>query len=347
MSLVDEAQRIREAMQVEDNLFVAIALFGQPGAGKSSLINRLLGQKVAPEGVRNDTTTERKDYEWNGLTLVDLPGFDTALFPAETYLDRFRVMEFDLLLCVFDGKFHAADTALFREASRRGKECLFVSNKHDTLWQADKQVAELEQEIRDNVRDQVGSPQPVYFTSCRHNTGLAELETAVKNRLDPAKQDRWVRAAKAYTTDFLADKKSVCQRRVFRSAAISAVGGAIPIPGANIVVDGTVLVSLFKYIRDAYGLTDSVLATKARTIPTLAPVANGIIKYATTDGVVLLLKQFVEKVTAEQISKFIPFVGPIIAGSLGFAITRQAGLAYLDDCHKFAEGVLDQQLHRG
>ena len=81
MSLLDEAQRIRKLMEEEDRQTISIALFGQPGSGKSSLINRLIGQKLAPEGVRNDVTTERKEYEWNGLTLVDLPGYDTAKLP--------------------------------------------------------------------------------------------------------------------------------------------------------------------------------------------------------------------------------------------------------------------------
>lgn len=194
-------------MQADDGVRVSIALFGQPGCGKSSLINRLIGQRLAAEGVQNDVTTERKEYEWNGLTLVDLPGYDTARFPAGEYLARFKVLDFDLLLCVFDGKFHAADTALFHEVNRRGKTCLFVRNKHDTLWQEGKEVPDLEREVATNVAEQVGGPQDVYFTSCRLNTGLGQLELAIKAQLEPAKQERWVRAAKAYTAEFLDQKK--------------------------------------------------------------------------------------------------------------------------------------------
>jgi hypothetical protein len=49
MSLFDEAQHIRAKMQAEDCVRVSIALFGQPGSGKSALINRLVGQRLAPE----------------------------------------------------------------------------------------------------------------------------------------------------------------------------------------------------------------------------------------------------------------------------------------------------------
>jgi predicted GTPase len=82
------------------------------------------------------------------------------------------VLEFDLLLCVFEGKFHKADTELFHEVTRRGKTCLFVRNKHDTLWQDDKELADLEQGSGGQRRRQVGGPHPVFFTSCRLNTGL-------------------------------------------------------------------------------------------------------------------------------------------------------------------------------
>jgi small GTP-binding protein len=344
MSMSEAAERIRERMALDDAVRVSIALFGQPGCGKSSLINRLTGQKLAPEGVRNDTTTEPLDYEWNGLTLVDLPGYDTAMFPAADYLARFRVLDFDLLLCVFDGKFHKADSELFHELTRRGKVCLFVRNKHDTLWQDDKDLAELEAEVAANVVAQVGRPYPVFFTSCRLLTGLAALESAIKEQLEPAKQERWVRAAKAYSHELLAQKKRLCDERVTWSAAVAAASGTIPVPGANFAIDIPVLVSMFRYIRMTYGLTDKALATKEFALPALAPLVNSVIRYASTEGAVILLKEFSGLVVAEQMSKFVPIVGTIIAASLGFAITRKVGAFYLGECHRLATAVLANHL---
>lgn len=346
MSMTEAAERIREKLRGDDSVRVSIALFGQPGCGKSSLINRLVGQKLAVEGVRNDVTTERHEFEWNGLTLVDLPGYDTARFPADEYLARFRVLEFDLLLCLFDGKFHQADTELFHEVTQRGKTCLFVRNKHDTLWQDGKELAELEQEVAASVAEQVGARQPIYFTSCRLNTGLGELEQAIKVQLEPAKQERWVRAAKAYTHEFLDEKKRLCEQRVMWCAAVSAASGTVPIPGANFAIDVPVLLALFRFIRETYGLTDKVLATKDFAVPALAPLVNSVVKYASTEGVVLLFKEFSSMVIAEQVAKFVPFVGTLIAASLGFAITRKVGHFYLGDCYQLAVAVLHDQLRK-
>jgi GTP-binding protein EngB required for normal cell division/uncharacterized protein (DUF697 family) len=344
MSMSETAEQIRSRMQADDAVRVSIALFGQPGCGKSSLINRLLGQRLAAEGVRNDVTTERRDFEWNGLTLVDLPGYDTALFPAQDYLARFRVLEFDLLLCVFDGKFHQADRDLFLEVTQRGKTCIFVRNKHDTLWQDGREIADLEREVTENVAQQVGAPEQVYFTSCRLNTGLAELEAAIKTQLEPAKQERWVRAAKAYSQEFLQEKKRVCEQRVTWSAAVAAASGTVPIPMANFAIDIPVILSLFRFVRETYGLTDKALSTKEFAIPTLAPLVNNVVRYASTEGVAVLLKEFSGAVVAEQVAKFVPFVGTIIAASLGFAITRKVGSYYLNECHTLAATVLDHQL---
>ncbi|MBM4068442.1 MAG: GTPase domain-containing protein [Planctomycetes bacterium] len=344
MSMSEAAERIRERMLADDSVRVSVALFGQPGCGKSSLINRLTGQQLAAEGVHNDVTTERRDFEWNGLVLVDLPGYDTAMFPADDYLARFGVLDFDLLLCVFDGKFHQADTGLFHAVTRRGKVCLFVRNKHDTLWQDGQELAELEREVADSVAAQVGERHPVHFTSCRLNSGLGELEQAIKAQLEPAKQERWVRAAKAYTQEFLLEKKSLCEQRVTWSAAVAAASGTIPVPGINFAIDLPVLLSLFRFIRDTYGLTDKSLATREFAVPALAPLVNSVVRYASSEGVTLLLKESSGMVIAEQVAKFVPLVGTVIAASLGFAITRKVGNIYLNDCHRLAEAVLKSQI---
>jgi hypothetical protein len=127
------------------------------------------------------------------------------------------------------------------------------------------------------------------------------------------------------------------------SAAVAAASGTIPIPGANLAIDVPVLLSLFRFLRDTYGLTGKMLATKEFAVPALAPLVNSVVKYASTEGVVILLKEFSGMVIAEQVAKFVPFVGTAIAASLGFALTRKVGNLYLNDCHKLAAAVLDSQ----
>ncbi|MBS61884.1 GTPase [Salinisphaera sp.] len=83
MELNDEVQNIREKLNKQRASTVSIALFGQPGAGKSSLINKIVGRQVAEVGVETDKTTDAARYHHNGIDLIDLPGYGTRQFPQE------------------------------------------------------------------------------------------------------------------------------------------------------------------------------------------------------------------------------------------------------------------------
>jgi GTP-binding protein EngB required for normal cell division len=86
-----------------ENVRVSVAFFGQPGSGKSSLINCIVGENLAKVGSRNDITQEIKEYEWNNLYLADFPGYGTKMFPHTTFLEKFNISHYDFFLCVFSG----------------------------------------------------------------------------------------------------------------------------------------------------------------------------------------------------------------------------------------------------
>jgi small GTP-binding protein len=346
-SLFDEAQRIHKLIQEAEEVTVTVALFGQPGAGKSSLINRITGQKLAKEGAKTDATTEQKAYDWNGLHLVDLPGYGTTQFPQESYWKQFGIEDFDVFLCIFSGKFRDEDTRFFSELKARGKQCIFVRNKCDDLWEDGKTVRELEADIAEDLQKQIRSRERVVFTSCRTGEGIADLSQAIASLLQGAKQERFYRSAKAYSKDFLEEKRRVCERFVALASAASAMNAVNPIPGLDVAVDLSVLVSLFKKIRMTYGLTDDRLSAKGQATPALAQLANNALKYFAEDGIALLLKSFAGRETVKEISKWIPLVGTLVAASAGYGITLAAGRACLNDCHALAMGILDREVEAG
>lgn len=346
MSIYDEAQKLKEQLIKEQKSPLKIALFGQPGAGKSSIINKLVGQKVVKNGVTTDKTKEAEIVLWNELLLVDLPGYGTTNFPENEFFEKFEIDQFELFLCVFSGKFHQADTNFFRELKGKGKICLFVRNKHDEIWEDGKETDELENEIAKDTCGQINSRERVYFTSCRNEKGIGELSEAIYKNIGTAQKAKWIKSAKAYSFEFLEMKKDACEKYVYLASGAAAANAINPIPGVDIGVDISVLVSLFATTRNSYGLTDEKLKSKEYAVPTLAPLVNKVIKYASKEGIIFLIKKYATRQIAKSATKYIPFVGQAIAATIGYALVRTAGISYLEDCHELAKRTLKEQLKK-
>jgi GTP-binding protein EngB required for normal cell division/uncharacterized protein (DUF697 family) len=344
MSIHEDIKRMRGELDKLNETVVNIALFGQPGAGKSSLINMMAGDPtLAVVGIETDKTVEAKSHEFKGLKFVDLPGYGTKRFPKEEFWGKFEINKFDLFLCVTSGKLHQADTEFFQELKKIGKTCIFVANKHDELWQEGVTIDELERRKKDDIGKHVEQPVQVIFTSCKTKKGLDILNTEISKNLDGAKKERWLRSAKAYSQDFLCQKREASEKYIAYASLASAANAINPIPGADIAVDMSILIGLFKTLRDCYGLNDEIL-NKYSTLPLVAPLANNILKYARKEGILMILKQFAHKQVAKSVLKYVPIWGQGVAAGIGYKITSSAGKSYLDDCHQLAEQTLEKNL---
>ncbi len=345
MGIQEDINRIKEELIKSEGCKVKIALFGQPGAGKSTLVNTIIGENKMKTGVYTDVTVEAEEVEKDGLIFVDLPGYGTAKFPKHEWLNKFKIEEFDIFLCVFSGKFHKLDSELFKELKQKNKECLFVRNKSDDIYDGEKDISELKEDISNDVKKHVESSVEVYFTSCHKlkREGISELEEAIEKSLEPAKSDRFIKVSKAYTEKHLEKKKEQAESLVGKYAGLTAANALNPIPGLDISVDIGMLLKLFSEIRNIYGLSDKALSSVGATF---VPLANNIIKFATKEGIIILLKQFATKEVIKNVAKYIPFIGQIIAASAGFAITSAAGKSYLEDCHTLAKSILEEELKK-
>lgn len=117
-----------------------VALVGRPNVGKSSLFNRLTGEKEAIVSDIAGTTRDRNfaRAEWNGRAfwLVDtggLPEDDRGVNAAIRYQVEQAIEEADLLLLIVDGKLglHPQDTRLVEMLRHSQKPWLLVVNKVD------------------------------------------------------------------------------------------------------------------------------------------------------------------------------------------------------------------------
>jgi [FeFe] hydrogenase H-cluster maturation GTPase HydF len=120
---------------------VHIALFGHTNAGKSSLLNRLVGQDVAIVSATPGTTTDpvQKSVEINGLgaaLYVDTPGLDdnTTLGGERMARTAKSLDSTDIAIVLFTDSESASEYALIEECRVREIPTIVVVSQADRLY---------------------------------------------------------------------------------------------------------------------------------------------------------------------------------------------------------------------
>ncbi len=158
-----------------------VAIVGRPNVGKSTLFNRILGQRRAIVDEISGLTRDRHyaEAEWNGqrFLLVDTGGIDPgSAHPIQRQIlnqTAQAIEEADVALLVVDAT--QGITSLDREVAervrRRGRPTLVIANKADT--------AAREEDLADFYSLGVGAPIPV---SALHGRGSGDLLDEVVGR---------------------------------------------------------------------------------------------------------------------------------------------------------------------
>ena len=202
------------ALEDLEGLFLLVVV-GEFNAGKSTLINALLGASVMPEGVT--PTTDRVTLIVHGekasrvelssefvrlthpaprlraLALVDTPGTNAVITRHQVLTERF-VPRADLILFVTssDRPFTESERAFLQRIAEWGKKVVVVVNKSDLL-EDEASLAEVLAYVRANARETLGSEPAVLAIDARaaargaddvESTGLPALERLLAERVD-------------------------------------------------------------------------------------------------------------------------------------------------------------------
>ncbi len=157
---------------------VFVALVGRPNVGKSSLTNRLVGEKVAIVTSKPQTTRTRiTGIVTKGpvqFVLLDTPGVHiprTKLGERMSKAASDSVADVDVSMMLFEpyGAFTDAETAMIEALKKSGAPAIAVINKTDTLKK------EKDLEVRKQELEDLGVFKGVYATSVREDKGCEEL----------------------------------------------------------------------------------------------------------------------------------------------------------------------------
>lgn len=122
-------------------------LIGRPNVGKSSLLNRLLGQKMAITSHKPQTTRHRilgiKTEDWGQVVYIDTPGMHQRGEKAmNRYLNRTAhtaLLDVDLALFVCQSlQWTGEDEAVLAAVAASKVPCIAVVNKTDTVQPREK-----------------------------------------------------------------------------------------------------------------------------------------------------------------------------------------------------------------
>ncbi|KAH3729188.1 hypothetical protein DPMN_055154 [Dreissena polymorpha] len=248
----DLIRRLEEETHVWKNLKINIAITGESGSGKSSLINALRGLKDDDEGAAEtgcvETTTKPTAYphpENNNLLLWDLPGVGTRNCPKRDYLKKVNFQDYDFIILVSSSRFTTLDTWLATQIQSRFRDAnlIFIRTKIDSdleskrkgkrkdMTEQDRQslLTKIKKNCEESLKEE-GIANPRIFLVNNHDTSayeFYELANTLLLKMNALKRDALVFSLTSFTKEIVAAKVDLFKRRLNNVAKYAAVAALI------------------------------------------------------------------------------------------------------------------------
>lgn len=169
----------------EDEDVIKIAVVGKPNAGKSSLINRILGENrviVSPiAGTTRDSIDTRYEKDGDKFLIIDTAGMRKRS-KVEEDIERFSVIRAlnavdraDVVLIMIDATEGVTeqDTKIAGYAHEQGKASLIVVNKWDLIEKDTKTMSNFRLDVQDGLSYMLYAP--VLFISAKTGQRVEKL----------------------------------------------------------------------------------------------------------------------------------------------------------------------------
>jgi GTP-binding protein len=196
----------------EENKPLKLAIIGQPNAGKSTLVNAMLGEErmlTGPEaGITRDSIVS--DWSWKGraIKLWDTAGIRRKSRVQEkveklAVADALRAIRFaECVVVLLDAttEIERQDLALADLVAQEGRAVVLALSKWDAVEDKQRKMRDVESKLEDVLPEIRGVP--VVKISAKQGRGLDELMKAVfvadrrwNSRITTSKLNRWLEGA--------------------------------------------------------------------------------------------------------------------------------------------------------
>lgn len=287
----DEMKKVNDTLEKE----LLISLIGEVNAGKSSTVNRIIGEDIASTNPMPGETVSVDPYNMRGLEnikFMDTPGLNDPNDENPKKTLEF-VQKSDVVLFFLNAAgtvFSDSEKEKFTAIEKNNKDILIVLNKID----AAENIPSLIQFIKSHTNHKY----KVIPISSKTGENLEDLKREILVILEKKGKD--LLFAKS-----MKEKSAAATRWIVGAGVSAGIIGASPIPGSDIVPLTSLQVGLIIKLSKLY---DKPLTKKAAK-----------------DMIVITATQTVGHTIYRQALKFIPGAGSIIGGTVATAMTVALG----------------------
>ncbi|MBW7454633.1 GTPase [Paenibacillus sepulcri] len=274
---------------------ILFALIGDVNAGKSSTINKLIGEEVAGVGAEPGETTEIKPHAYTDkIYFVDTPGLnDINHKNSEETLKYFKNADVVLFFLNAAGTvFSESEKESFLQIEKINKNILVVLNKIDAADEIDRLVK--------RVRKETGEKYEVVPISSRTGENIDLLRNKILEILKKKSKD--ILFAKS-----IKEKAATAHTWIIGAATSAGAAGALPVPGSDIIPITAIQIGLLTKLAALYNKPLSKETAKEIVLTTI--VGN------------------IGKSIFRQVLKLFPGAGSIAGASVAGAMTLALGYA--------------------
>lgn len=287
----DEMKKVSDTLEQD----LLISLIGEVNAGKSTTVNKIIGEDIASTNPMPGETVSVDPYNIRGLEnikFMDTPGLNDPNDENPKKTLEF-VQQSDVVLFFLNAAgtvFSDSEKQKFSEIEKHNKDILIVLNKID--------AAEDIPSIIRFIKGHTNNKYKVIPVSSKTGENLDLLKKEILLLLEKKGKD--LLFAKS-----MKEKSSAATRWIVGAGVSAGIIGASPIPGSDVLPLTTLQVGLIVKLSNLY---DKPLTKKAAK-----------------DMIVITATQTIGHTLYRQALKFVPGAGSIIGGTVASSMTLALG----------------------